>query len=144
MKFSVLLFFISFSMLITNSSSAQSKDETAIRKILSAQSNDWNAGNVEAFMSGYWKSDSLMFIGKNGINYGWDKTLANYKKGYPDTVSMGKLSFDLLEFKRLSDTHYFVVGKWHLKRSIGDIGGAFTLVFRKINGKWLIIADHSS
>ena len=95
-------------------------------------------------MNGYWQNDSLMFIGKSGITYGWQKTLDNYKKGYPDTASMGKLNFELLQIKRLSVNYFFVVGKWHLTRSIGDVGGAFTLLFRKVKNKWVIVADHSS
>lgn len=124
--------------------SAQSKDELIIRNILKDQSTEWNNGNIDGFMSGYWKSDSLMFIGNDGITYGWDKTLANYKKGYPDTAAMGKLNFDILEVKRLSVLYFFVVGKWHLTRSIGDAGGVFTLIFKKVKNKWVIVADHSS
>jgi ketosteroid isomerase-like protein len=122
---------------------AQSADEAAIRKVLNAQETAWNSGNIENFMKGYWVSDSLIFVGKS-VTYGWQKTLDRYKKGYPDTAAMGKLSYDLLEFKPLSPEYYFVVGKWHLQRSIGDIGGYFTLLFKKIQGQWFIIADHSS
>ncbi|MBK8785651.1 MAG: hypothetical protein IPN43_03915 [Chitinophagaceae bacterium] len=67
-----------------------------------------------------------------------------HKKGYPDTAAMGKLDFDLLEVKRLSVMYFFVVGKWHLNRSIGDVGGHFTLLFKKVKNKWVIVADHSS
>jgi hypothetical protein len=95
-------------------------------------------------MEGYWKSDSLMFIGKNGITYGWEKTLSNYKKNYPDTTTMGKLHFDIILLRPLSSQYYSLTGRWNLKRSIGDLTGYFTLLFRKINGSWLIIADHSS
>jgi hypothetical protein len=104
----------------------------------------WNAGDIDRFMGTYWQSDSLMFIGKSGVTYGWQKTLENYKKNYPDTAAMGKLKFDILETKRLSVLYFFVVGKWHLTRSIGDIGGHFTLLFKKVKDKWLIVADHSS
>jgi len=123
---------------------AQSKDETSIRTILAEQTSEWNKGNLESFMKGYWKSDSLMFIGKSGITYGWQQALDNYKKGYPDTASMGKLSFELITVKRLSEDYFFVIGKWHLSRSIGNIGGAYTLLFRKIKNQWVIITDHSS
>jgi len=123
---------------------AQSNDEASIRSILADQTSAWNSGNLEAFMGGYWKSDSLMFIGNRGISYGWHKALDNYKKGYPDTAAMGKLNFDLLQIKRLSTDYFFVIGKWHLTRSIGDIGGAFTLLFRKQKDQWVIVADHSS
>jgi len=131
-------------LLIVIALSAQSKDEMAVRNLLVEQTKEWNNGNIAAFMETYWKSDSLMFIGKSGVTYGWQKTMDNYKRNYPDTVTMGKLKFELLEVKRLSKMYFFVVGKWHLTRSIGDIGGAFTLLFRKIKNRWLIVADHSS
>ncbi len=127
-----------------NFSTAQSADEIAVRNVLSRQNSEWNNGNIEAFMTGYWKSDSLMFIGKNGVTYGWQKTMDNYKKNYPDSAAMGKLTFELLEVKRLSVMYFFVVGKWHLSRSIGDVQGAFTLLFKKVKNKWVIVADHSS
>jgi hypothetical protein len=123
---------------------AQSTDELDIRKVLDNQIKAWNKGDIEGFMQGYWKNDSLMFIGKNGINWGWQKTLENYEKRYPDTTAMGKLSFDIILVKELSPEYYYIVGKWMLNRSIGDLDGHYNLIFRKINGIWLIIADHSS
>ena len=126
------------------SASAQSKDEKVIRTLIEEQQQAWNTGDKEKFMQTYWQSDSLMFIGKNGVTYGWQNTLDNYKKGYPDTAAMGKLNFDILEVKRLSVMYFFVVGKWHLTRSIGDVGGHFTLLFKKVKNKWVIVADHSS
>lgn len=123
---------------------AQHKDEQTIRSLIEEQRLAWNIGDKEKFMQTYWQSDSLMFIGKSGITYGWQKTLDNYKKGYPDTATMGKLDFDLLEVKRLSVIYFFVVGKWHLTRSVGNVGGHFTLLFKKVKNKWVIVADHSS
>lgn len=123
---------------------AQNKDEQTIRSILAAQTKNWNTGNIEAFMQGYWKNDSLLFVGKNGPRYGFTTTLENYKKNYPDAATMGKLSFDILKTEQLSPDRYFVLGKWMLKRSIGDISGYYTLLFRKINNEWVIVADHSS
>ena len=142
MKSFVILF--SVIILFSNTVSAQSKDAMAIRNAMNEQLAAWNAGDINRFMGTYWSDDSLMFIGKSGVTYGWQKTLENYKRGYPDTAAMGKLDFTILQVKRLSDIYFFVVGKWHLARSIGDVGGAFTLVFRKVKGKWVIVADHSS
>ncbi len=98
--------------------------------MLSTQNAAWNRGDVDAFMIGYWENDSLMFVGSSGITYGYKNTLANYKKRYPGAEAMGKLTFDLIEVKRLSSEYYHVTGKWHLQRSIGDVGGHFTLIFR--------------
>src|SRR5687768_16969700 len=131
-------------LLILFSSSGQVTDEQVIRSILNRQTEDWNSGNIESFMKGYWENDSLMFIGKSGVTYGYKNTLENYKKGYPDTAAMGKLSFTLIQLKQLSHEYFHVTGKYYLTRTIGDASGHFTLVFRKINGRWLIISDHSS
>lgn len=123
---------------------AQSRSEQKILAILAEQTAAWNRGDVNNFMIGYWQNDSLMFIGKSGVTRGWQQTLANYKRSYPDTAAMGKLSFDIIKVQRLSSKYYFVVGKWILKRSIGDLSGHYTLLFRLIKGEWVIVADHSS
>jgi uncharacterized protein (TIGR02246 family) len=122
----------------------QTKDETEVRNVLDRQNKAWNRGDVDAFMVGYWDNDSLMFIGKSGVTYGYKNTLANYKKNYPDTATMGKLTFTLIQVKQLSPEYFHVTGKYYLTRTIGDASGHFTLMFRKISGKWVIISDHSS
>ena len=139
-----VIYLLLLTFILANTISAQSKEEQTIRTLIEEQRLAWNTGDKEKFMQTYWQSDSLMFIGKSGITYGWQKTLDNYKKGYPDTAAMGKLDFDLLEVKRLSVMYFFVAGKWHLTRSIGDVGGHFTLLFKKVKNKWVIVADHSS
>ena len=108
------------------------------------QTESWNRGDIEGFMETYWKNDSLLFIGKNGVRRGWQETLNNYKRGYPDTAAMGKLSFDIIKVEKLSSRYYFVVGKWMLTRSIGNLSGHYNLLMKKIRGKWVIVADHSS
>jgi hypothetical protein len=119
-------------------------DEIAIREILNQQTKAWNRGDITTFMQGYWKNDSLMFIGKSGISWGWEKTLEHYKRAYPDTTAMGELSYEIILTKQLSPEYYYVVGKWMLTRRIGNLGGYYNLLFRKLNGKWFIVADHSS
>lgn len=131
-------------ILVSAKAISQSEDEKQIRDLLSRQVAAWNKGNIDEFMNGYWENDSLMFIGKSGITYGYQNTLRNYKKGYSDTAQMGKLKFDILQVKQISNDAWFVVGKWFLKRSVGDIGGHYTLLFRRIRGQWVIVADHSS
>jgi hypothetical protein len=123
---------------------SQNTDEKEILGILDKQTQAWNSGNIDNFMVGYWETDSLMYIGKSGVTYGYQNTLNNYKKNYGDTAKMGKLAFNILHLKKISADAYFVVGKWFLKRSIGDAGGHYTLLFRKIKGRWVIVADHSS
>ncbi|PTX14957.1 ketosteroid isomerase-like protein [Pontibacter mucosus] len=125
----------------------QNADSTAaVRQVLEEQAACWSAGDLECYMQGYWKSDSLLFIGSRGLTYGWQPTLDNYKRGYPDVSAMGKLAFDLKEFRQLSPETMLVVGKWHLQRDAekGDLEGHFSVIFRKFPEGWRIIADHSS
>lgn len=124
--------------------SAQQEDVQAIRHLLNRQQNDWNRGDIQAFMEGYWKSDSLMFIGSKGVTYGFNNTWERYKKNYDSREKMGSLRFDLIHINRLSADVFMVVGKWQLTRTVGDIGGHYTLILRKISGSWVIVSDHTS
>lgn len=142
MKKNLLLFVTALCVYL--SAAAQQTDERAIRDVLEKQRTAWNKGDIETYMQGYWQNDSLMFIGKRGITYGWLGTLNSYKKGYPDADAMGTLDFTILQVKRVSADHFFVVGKWHLTLNAGNQEGHFSLLFRKVNGQWLIVADHSS
>lgn len=123
---------------------AQSKNEKEILDVLDLQKQCWNSGNIACFMNYYLNSDSLKFVGKTGVTYGWDNTLNNYVKSYPDTSIMGKLEFTILHLEKLSQKKYLLTGKWHLTRTKGNAGGFFTLIFRKIKGRWLIVYDHTS
>ena len=123
---------------------SQTKDEREILSILDKQTQAWNAGDLEQFMVGYLESDSLMYIGKSGVTYGYRSTLENYRRNYAGADKMGKLTFHILHLKPLGKKYYLVVGKWSLKRTAGDVGGHYTLTFAKQKGRWVIIADHSS
>jgi hypothetical protein len=115
-----------------------------ITAMLAKQVEEWNNGNAEGYMVGYWNDDSLLFIGKNGPTYGYKATLERYQKSYPDAKAMGKLTSTILSLKKLSDEYFFVVGKWELKREAGDLSGSYTLLIKEIKGKWVIVSDHSS
>lgn len=132
------------SMLISVSSMAQSNDEKIIRNILADQISFWNKGDIPGFMQGYWNSDSLVFVGKNGPTYGYNNTLRNYQKNYPNKDYMGILNFDILSVQPMEKDHFFVIGKFMLQRKVGDASGHFTLILRRINGVWKIVSDHSS
>jgi hypothetical protein len=120
------------------------KTEEKIRNVLAEQQECWNHGDIDCFMQGYWNSDSLRFIGKSGINYGWQATLDNYKKSYPDKAAMGTLNFQLLNLEPIGTDHFLVTGKWKLTREADEPNGLFTLIWKRFGDEWKIIYDHSS
>ena len=135
-----LLFWLSIATLKAQS---PQEDKALVAKAMQLQQEAWNKGDVREFMAYYWNNDSLKFIGKKGITYGWQNTLDNYLKGYPDKTSMGQLTFTLLELSSLSPENMYVIGKWDLQKD-KPVGGHFTLLWKKIKGKWLIVCDHTS
>lgn len=135
---------ILFCLLILCTCFAHAQDKQAVLKVLETQRLAWNRGDVETYMQGYWKSDSLVFVGKTAPVYGWQKTLDRYKKTYPDKAAMGQLTFTILQVKVLDPNNAFVLGGWNLKREKDAPGGYFTLWFRKIKGEWKIVCDHTS
>ena len=139
MKNLVLIIIIGFSMV----ANGQNKDVEEIQRVMILQEVTWNEGNIEQFMEGYWKSDSLMFIGENGIKYGWETTLENYKTSYPDKTAMGKLNFEILKLEVNGNSAY-MLGKWKLIRKEDTPNGYFTLYWKNIDGEWVITIDHTS
>jgi ketosteroid isomerase-like protein len=119
-------------------------DRTAILGVMTAQQNDWNKGDIRAFMAGYWNSSEVTFAGSKGFTRGWQPVLDRYQKTYTDRAAMGTLDFSELTVRKLGPEAALVLGRWHLRRQSGDIGGIFTLVFQKFPDGWRIVHDHTT
>ncbi|MDX8552671.1 nuclear transport factor 2 family protein [Tenacibaculum sp. 1B UA] len=138
----LLILFVSCKQEATQTVSEETEKQE-ILSVMKAQEEAWSNHDLEGFMQGYWKSDSLKFFGRNGITFGWQKTLDNYKKGYPTKGHSGTLTFKINDISKITDGAYSVMGEYHLKRNVGDANGVFMIVFKKIQGEWKIIADTS-
>jgi beta-aspartyl-peptidase (threonine type) len=110
---------------------------------LQRQAEAWNRGDIEAFMVAYWKSAALTFSSGGETTRGWNETLTRYRTRYPDRETMGMLHFSDLETEMLGPDAALTLGRWSLERR-EKAEGNFTLVWRKIDGAWKIIHDHSS
>ncbi|PQB07942.1 DUF4440 domain-containing protein [Polaribacter filamentus] len=139
------LMFLFAAILVLSSCKIETKeqDKKDILAIMDAQQIAWSKHDLEGFMQGYWKSDSLKFYGSNGVKLGWDKTLANYKKRYPTPDHSGILEFKINDITKIEKESYYVMGAYHLTRKVGDASGVFMIIFRKIKGEWKIVADTS-
>ncbi len=139
-----LLLTLSFCMLLISAKSQKLNAAKEVMENMKKQEQAWNNFDLEAYMKHYWNNDSLMFIGSKGITYGWKQTLANYKKSYPDKEAMGTLTFVNYNVEQLSLTSVYVIGHWQIKKKDKEVGGYYSLLWKKIKGEWVIVSDHTS
>jgi len=129
---------------LSNCSNHYKSDVNEIKAIMDKQAVCWSNGDIEGYMDGYWKSDSLRFLGRRGITKGWKTTLDNYKKSYPNQKEMGRLRFNYISFEPLTNDQMFVVGKWTIEREKDTICGYYSLLWKKFDSKkWKVIFDHT-
>lgn len=145
MKLIVLFFFVLLmtTMAFAQPGSQKSKAANDIRAVMERQAADWNRGDIDAFMKGYWNSDKLVFVSTR-VTRGWQPTLDNYKRSYPNKEAMGTLTFSDLEITVLSKDAAVVLGSWSLQRASDNPKGKFTLIFRKFKEGWQIVHDHTT
>ena len=145
MKKLIFKTFLLLSIIFLNRcNSANNCDE--IHDLMKEQEKSWNMGNIDDFMEKYWNDDSLIFISKSGINYGWEKTISNYKKSYKNKNDMGKLEFENIFCKPINKTTHLITGRWniYMSDSTRNSGGYYSLIWVKKNKEWKIIYDHTS
>ena len=131
--------------LASTSVHAQTGDAASeIRAVLQTQQEDWNRGDIDAFMKGYWNSDQTVFVSGDDVLRGWQNVLARYKRQYPDRKKMGMLTFSDLEVTSLADDSAVVLGRWRLGRVKDQPHGRFTLIFRRFDEGWRIVVGHVS
>ncbi len=125
---------------------AQTTDEEAITRLLTAQAAAWNQGDIGAFMDSYEKSGDTAYVGAEPVK-GYNAILARYRTRYPDRPSMGHLTFSELDVRHVAPNVAIIVGRFALARAPdagGPASGIFTLVARKSGTAWKIIHDHTS
>lgn len=143
--FLLLLFSLALAArLLATSPDAREADRVAINKVFTEQTASWNRGDIDTFLQGYWHSPELTFAGSSGVARGYDGVLARYKKNYPDRAAMGTLDLSDIEIRFVGPDAALVLGRWHLQRATGDIGGVTSIVLERFPEGWRIIHDHTS
>jgi beta-aspartyl-peptidase (threonine type) len=146
----LLLLVVGFALTAFLASSRSSAEEpkepaSAVRKVLEDQVAAWNHGDLEGFMTGYWHSPELTFFSGKDKRHGWQETIDRYRKRYQsEGRQMGKLNFSELQVELLSSESAWVRGRWHVVTGNEELGGLFTLIFKKFPEGWRIVHDHTS
>ena len=115
-----------------------------IQSVLTAQQDAWNRGDIDAFMNGYSRSPSTVFVSEDEVRRGWETVRDRYRVKYSNRAKMGTLSFSEIEVTMLSPDAAVVLGRWKLKRENDEPHGRFTLIFKRLPEGWRIVHDHTS
>ena len=142
--FSISVIFLIITSTNSYSQTLKEKDSLKILNVLEQQRIAWNDNDINEFMKGYLKSDKLVFSGSNGPVFGWNFVKDRYLKKYSTKELMGDLSFEINNLFSLSRKVSILLGKFNLQRKNEKLSGYFTLIFKKINGNWYIVSDHTS
>ena len=123
---------------------APRSSQAAIVRVLEAQADAWNRGEIDGYMNGYARSDGTVFVSGDSITRGWKTVRDRYAKKYDNREKMGRLAFSDVEVRLISSDAALVVGKWKLTRKGDKPHGRFTLLFRRGADGWRIVHDHTS
>ena len=154
LRFSLRLAALSFALLTPTLLCAQepnplhtaTRQELNIIKVLVAQENAWNKGDLAAFASSFKDSPDTLFI-THQVFRGFAGLLDEYKHDYPSKAAMGTLTYSDLEVHPLDENFAVVIGKYHLERNKkdgGNVEGYFSLVFENTDNGWKIVVDHTT
>jgi beta-aspartyl-peptidase (threonine type) len=139
-----MLISLAAAALLTGCAAPSPDSALAVSTILHQQADDWNRGDIESFMSHYWRSDALTFSAAGVTQRGWEATMARYRSRYPTPEAMGRLTFSDLQIEPLAPDAVLVLGRYAVHRQDEQLEGNFTLIFRQIAGRWVIVHDHTS
>ena len=117
-----------------------------MRAVLDRQVADWNKGDLDGFLAGYWNSPKVVFQSGGQRYDGWEAMRDRYRRRYQaEGKAMGQLAFSSLEIEPLGPEAMLARGGWRLTMPDGTKpGGLFTLIFRRFPEGWKIVHDHTS
>lgn len=118
----------------------------SVRAVLDRQVADWNKGDLDGFLAGYWTSPKVVFQSGGQRFDGWEAMRDRYRRRYQaEGRAMGRLAFSALDVERLGPEAVLARGRWQLTMPNGATpGGLFTVIFRKLPEGWKIVHDHTS
>jgi uncharacterized protein (TIGR02246 family) len=152
-KYSVLAAFLAFGLLIAGSSfyesvSAQDSDDVkAVTEVLMAEAKAIETGDLETLDRLWSHDESVLIFESGGADKGWksyrDHHLAPELKAFKNTKYTVSDVAVKVDGKTAWATFKYALSADYKERKI-ESNGVGTMVFEKIEGKWLIVHSHTS
>ena len=124
-------------------------DQGELTRLITVQlersAQDWNRGDLAAFLSDYAQESTTTFIDGRRARRGIDFIRGVYEPRFSGKVRRDSLHFEEIEARPLSPTLGLVTARFVLQRgSEVTASGPFTLVMELRPDGWKILHDHSS
>jgi uncharacterized protein (TIGR02246 family) len=123
----------------------EAADIKAINDLLAKMLDSWNAHDVDAYLSVFWKSPQLLVVFDHEQYQGWDALSAAYQKGSHDPVDMGMIRSTRLQIKLTRPDLALVQDAWivHYPKKDAQLVGDSSMTVQKLDGTWKIISSYS-
>lgn len=123
-----------------------SREQLDVTKIVLAQENAWNKGDLEAYLSFYKNAPETEAI-LNGPVHGFEAIRNAMRQSFPNREAMGSLEQSSVEVRELGPNFALALGHYKLVRSRkngGEAEGNFTEVFEKTEDGWKLIFSENT
>jgi ketosteroid isomerase-like protein len=123
-----------------------SHQQLDVVKIVVAQENAWNSGDLDGFLSPLKDDPETQAMLASPVK-GVANIRAAFRINYPNRESMGMVAYSSVEARELGENYALATGKYHLERSRkggGPADGTFTEVFEKTPQGWKIIFSETT
>ncbi|WP_187261023.1 YybH family protein [Pontibacter beigongshangensis] len=118
---------------------------TEVQEALEGQINAWNKGDLEKAMTYYWNSEEMLWISKTGIEKGYQEVLNGFLNDFEDRSQMGVYSYQPLHMEELTPEVVYFVFSWKIEQAGKKLMGCISSqLWKKLNGTWVITAEHAS
>jgi uncharacterized protein (TIGR02246 family) len=121
-------------------------DIKAVNDLLLKMLDSWNAHDVDAYLSAYWRSPQLLVILQEQQFQGWQSVYDTYKIGYPDPNAMGSVRPSRIQIKLVRSDLATAVTWWIVSYPSSKVRvvGNSTMNLQKFPDGWKIVMLHSS
>lgn len=144
LRFFTILIALSGSQ-VTTAGSSDADTKKAIESVLDQQVAAWNRGDINGFMSGYWNSPELIYVGNTKVTRGWQTLLDRYEElSKASGGQIGTLELQETQITVLSKDSALVWGTYRVLQPGQDRKGLYTLVLRRFQAGWRTIYDRTS
>ncbi len=133
--------FLAAALIAAPASTAQQ----AVTAVMTDSAAGWNAGDLGRFVAIY--ADDAVFVTPKGLLRGKAAIADHYRPSFAKRGNTrGKLTFQMLAHRTISDVHQLLFARWILTPADGGTvdQGMTTLLFERRKDGWKIISDHSS